>query len=149
MLTAISKIRHRMEFCYHNRASYLESPFACLRGVGAPCGGLFSAFSNFLPQLCSLSFIIISLQAGSLPLSVTQSLTHPGIPPASSLLAMVTSLDQTSNCHFRSPSTPHSTDPECTPIRIASSTCENVNYIIIHASHIKLQTHFGCMCFMA
>ena len=47
--------------------------------------------------------------------------THPGIPPDSSLLAMSTSQDQTSNCHFLSPNTPHSTEPEWIPIRISMS----------------------------
>lgn len=49
------------------------------------------------------------------------SITHPGIPPDSSLLAMSTSQDQTSNCHFLSPNTPHSTEPEWIPIRMSMS----------------------------
>ena len=51
-----------------------------------------------------------------------ESYSYPGIPPDSSLLAMVTSLDHTSNCHFLSPRTPQRTEPEWTPIRIESST---------------------------
>ncbi len=47
---------------------------------------------------------------------------YPGIPPDSSLFAMVTSFDQTSNCHFLNPKTPQSTEPEWTPIRMANST---------------------------
>lgn len=47
--------------------------------------------------------------------------SYPGIPPDSSLFAISTSHDQTSNCHFRRPSTPHSTDPECIPIRMSMS----------------------------
>jgi len=50
------------------------------------------------------------------------SFTYPGTPPDSIWLAMVTSSDQTSNCHFLSPSTPHSTEPEWTPIRMSTST---------------------------
>lgn len=46
---------------------------------------------------------------------------HPGIPPDSSLLAMSTSQDQTSNCHFLRPNTPHSTEPEWIPIRMSMS----------------------------
>lgn len=46
---------------------------------------------------------------------------YPGIPPASSMLAMPTSQDQTSNCHFCSPSTPHRTDPEWMPILMSMS----------------------------
>lgn len=44
--------------------------------------------------------------------------TDPGSPPASIMLASVTSLDQTSYCHFRSPRTPHSTRPVCKPTRM-------------------------------
>ena len=43
-------------------------------------------------------------------------MTYPGNPPDSIWFANVTSLDQTSNCHFCSPITPHSTDPEWIPI---------------------------------
>ena len=67
----------------------------------------------------------------------TDGLTHPGIPPDSSLLAMVTSLDQTSNCHLRRPRTPQSTDPECTPIRIASSTCWEMKLGNIPRNHLQ------------
>lgn len=49
------------------------------------------------------------------------ALAYPGIPPDSSLLAMSTSQDQTSNCHFRRPNTPHSTEPEWIPIRMSTS----------------------------
>lgn len=47
--------------------------------------------------------------------------THPGIPPASSMLAMLTSQDQTSNCHFCKPRTPQRTDPEWIPILMSKS----------------------------
>ena len=47
---------------------------------------------------------------------------YPGIPPASILFARVTSLDQTSYCHFLSPRTPQSTRPECKPTLMFSST---------------------------
>lgn len=46
---------------------------------------------------------------------------HPGIPPASSMLAMPTSQDHTSNCHFCSPRTPQRTEPVWIPIRISMS----------------------------
>lgn len=39
------------------------------------------------------------------------ALTHPALPPASIWLASVTSLDQTSNCHFLRPRTPQCTRP--------------------------------------
>lgn len=48
--------------------------------------------------------------------------TDPGNPPASITLAKVTSLDQTSYCHFLRPSTPHSTRPVWRPTRIFKST---------------------------
>lgn len=48
--------------------------------------------------------------------------THPGSPPASMLLAKVTSLDQTSYCHLRNPKTPHNTRPEWIPTRMFSCT---------------------------
>lgn len=47
---------------------------------------------------------------------------HPGSPPASIMLARVTSLDQTSYCHLRRPSTPHSTLPVWIPTLIFSCT---------------------------
>ena len=37
--------------------------------------------------------------------------TYPGSPPDSIMFASVTSLLQTSYCHFLSPSTPHNTRP--------------------------------------
>lgn len=48
--------------------------------------------------------------------------SYPGSPPASILLARVTSFDQTSYCHLRSPNTPQSTLPECIPTRIFKLT---------------------------
>lgn len=48
--------------------------------------------------------------------------TNPGSPPASITLASVTSFDQTSYCHFLSPSTPHSTRPVCRPTRMLRLT---------------------------
>lgn len=50
------------------------------------------------------------------------SSTDPGSPPVSITLARVTSLDQTSYCHFRRPSTPHSTRPVCKPTRMFKLT---------------------------
>lgn len=46
---------------------------------------------------------------------------YPGIPPDSILLATVTSVDQTSNCHLFCPSTPPSTVPVWTPTRMSTS----------------------------
>lgn len=46
---------------------------------------------------------------------------HPGTPPASIMLARVTSLDQTSNCHFLRPSTPQCTRPVWIPTRMFTS----------------------------
>lgn len=48
--------------------------------------------------------------------------THPGSPPASIMLASVTSLDQTSYCHLRRPSTPQSTRPVWIPTLIFNCT---------------------------
>jgi len=47
---------------------------------------------------------------------------YPGIPPLSRWFASVTSYDHTSNCHFRRPRTPHSTDPLWIPILMFRST---------------------------
>ena len=44
---------------------------------------------------------------------------YPGCPPASILLARVTSSDQTSYYHFLAPITPQRTRPEWTPTRMA------------------------------
>lgn len=48
--------------------------------------------------------------------------TYPALPPASIWLANVTSLDQTSNCHFLSPSTPQCTLPLWIPTRMFTFT---------------------------
>lgn len=47
---------------------------------------------------------------------------HPALPPASMWLARVTSLDQTSNCHLRSPRTPQCTRPLWMPTRMFTFT---------------------------
>lgn len=47
---------------------------------------------------------------------------HPALPPASMWLARVTSLDQTSNCHLRSPRTPQCTRPLWIPTRMFTFT---------------------------
>lgn len=47
-------------------------------------------------------------------------INYPGKPPLSIWFANVTSSLQTSNCHFRKPSTPHNTFPVCIPIRIST-----------------------------
>lgn len=46
---------------------------------------------------------------------------HPGMPPASILLATVTSVDQTSYCQRFWPKTPPSTVPLCTPTRMSTA----------------------------
>lgn len=48
--------------------------------------------------------------------------TNPAFPPASIWLASVTSLDQTSNCHLRRPSTPQWTRPLWMPTRMFTLT---------------------------
>ena len=48
--------------------------------------------------------------------------TYPAWPPASIWLANVTSLDQTSNCHFLRPSTPQCTLPLWIPTRMFTFT---------------------------
>ena len=45
---------------------------------------------------------------------------YPGTPPDSIWFAKLTSSLHTSNCHFRSPITPHNTFPVWTPIRIST-----------------------------
>lgn len=45
---------------------------------------------------------------------------HPGKPPLSIWFARVTSSLQTSNCHFRKPSTPHNTLPVWMPILMST-----------------------------
>lgn len=45
---------------------------------------------------------------------------HPGMPPASILLATVTSVDHTSYCQRFWPRTPPSTVPVCTPTRMST-----------------------------
>ncbi|KAI9588445.1 hypothetical protein GQX74_004290 [Glossina fuscipes] len=47
--------------------------------------------------------------------------TRPGIPVVSRQFAMLTSVDQTSYCHFDDPIIPASKLPECMPIRISTS----------------------------
>lgn len=47
-------------------------------------------------------------------------LAHPGMPPASILLATVTSVDHTSYCQRFWPRTPPSTVPVCTPTRMST-----------------------------
>lgn len=47
-------------------------------------------------------------------------ITHPGTPPDSMWLAKVTSSLHTSNCHFRSPSTPQRTFPVWIPILMST-----------------------------
>lgn len=47
--------------------------------------------------------------------------SYPGIPPASILLATVTSVDQTSYCQRFCPSTPPRTVPLCTPTLMSTS----------------------------
>lgn len=47
--------------------------------------------------------------------------SYPGIPPASILLATVTSVDHTSYCQRFCPSTPPRTVPLCTPTRMSTS----------------------------
>ncbi|TNN61585.1 hypothetical protein EYF80_028197 [Liparis tanakae] len=56
-----------------------------------------------------------------LSLVVWEMCTLLRIPPDSILLATVTSVDQTSNCHLFWPSTPPSTVPEWTPTRMSTS----------------------------
>lgn len=49
-----------------------------------------------------------------------EMLAHPGMPPASILLATVTSVDHTSYCQRFWPRTPPSTVPVCTPTRMST-----------------------------
>lgn len=55
-------------------------------------------------------------------ISLLQDKNYPGTPADSIRLASVTSSLQMSNCHLRRPSTPQSTDPVCTPMRMFTST---------------------------
>lgn len=61
--------------------------------------------------------------------------TDPGSPPASIMFARVTSLDQTSYCHFLNPRTPHSTRPVCNPTRMFRSTS------VASATDLQMNTH--------
>ena len=60
--------------------------------------------------------------------------TNPGTPEDSIWFASVTSSDQTSYCHLRSPKVPDITEPVWMPIRISTSTPV--------ASRIKLKKAF-------
>jgi len=53
---------------------------------------------------------------------ISVQIIYPGRPPDSMWLASVTSFDQTSNCHLRSPRTPHKTRPVWIPTRILTFT---------------------------
>ena len=68
---------------------------------------------NFLCFYLNLSALMSLLQKPRL-----KSQTYPGNPPDSIILASVTSLLQTSYCHFFSPRTPHNTRPVCIPTLI-------------------------------
>ena len=54
--------------------------------------------------------------------------THPGIPPLSMWFARVTSLLQTSNCHFLRPRTPQWTLPVCIPTLMFTFTAPTSRY---------------------
>lgn len=70
--------------------------------------------------------------------------SDPGIPAASRLLAMSTSQLQMSNCHFWTPRTPQSTEPEWTPIRMSSSCCSSRRTYLQHTniSFVETLTRF-------
>ena len=68
-------------------------------------------------KLIKIRFLSAHLKFGDIT-----PITHPASPPASMLFARVTSLDQTSYCHLRSPRTPHSTRPLWMPTRMLRST---------------------------
>lgn len=70
------------------------------------------------------------------------SVQYPGTPPDSIWLAMITSFDQTSKCHFLSPNTPHITEPLWMPMRILRSTyiCSEAFCTIIF--YIKMLVFF-------
>ena len=53
---------------------------------------------------------------------IINEIVYPGMPPDSMLLAKVTSLDQTSNCHLRRPRTPQWTRPVWIPTRMLTFT---------------------------
>lgn len=80
--------------------------------------------------------------------NVTGNCTYPGIPPDSMWFAMITSLDQTSKCHFLLPSTPHITEPLWMPMRMLRSTCK-INKRKIHKickarARCNCDTHSKC-----
>lgn len=76
-------------------------------------------------------------------LYVYVSVSDPGTPAASRLLAMSTSQLQMSNCHFWRPKTPQRTEPEWTPILMSSSCCSSRRTNLQHTStaRITLKLH--------
>lgn len=71
--------------------------------------------------------------------------TYPGMPPDSMWLAIMTSFDHTSKCHFLLPRTPHITDPLWIPIRISKSTWEVAKQILLfYFVVLALMRRGGC-----
>jgi len=67
--------------------------------------------------------------------------SYPGRPPLSMWLAKVTSSLHTSNCHFRKPSTPHSTFPVWIPI-LMSTLKPVASRTNLHATKFNLKILF-------
>ena len=85
----ILELRLVVYSCFHPTILILLAIVSCTRGRGFGMEGLSRSNDG---KMCNVS-------------------TYPGSPPASILLASVTSLDQTSNCHLRNPRTPQWTRP--------------------------------------
>ena len=80
-------------------------------------------FNEFLMGVgSSLRYPQLNPHLTALMMSMVVLRSYPGSPPASILLASVTSFDQTSYCHFRRPRTPQRTRPVWMPTRMFSWT---------------------------
>ncbi len=71
--------------------------------------------------------------------------TYPGRPDDSMWLAIVTSSDQMSYCHFFRPRTPLRTNPEWTPIRMSSSSTPVSERIVLATKHRVMVTTRYCV----
>lgn len=95
-------------------------------------GDVYAAETKCRFKKCSLLRLLCKTSAANQPHFNRISLwevkmeevywTNPAFPPASIWFARVTSLDQTSNCHFLSPSTPQCTLPLWIPTRMFTFT---------------------------
>ena len=81
---------------------------------------VFDTFRNIGDSMLKETLHSFSLKHNWVGITLEKQKTHPGNPPASIWFAIITSSDQTSYCHFLKPSTPDSTAPVWTPIRMST-----------------------------